>query len=85
MVSEYALGHYGWVLALMFLSWGLSSWALAVATWSQVNTASGKVGLWFLVVAGTAPWLAFLKLLTTRGTVSRGYWESAVCPLRHCS
>lgn len=52
MVSEYALGHYGWVLSLMFLSWGVSSWALAVAIWSQVQTTAGKVGLWFLIVAG---------------------------------
>jgi hypothetical protein len=52
MVSEYAFGHYGWVLSLMFLSWGISSWALAVAIWSQVKTKSGKVGLWLLVVAG---------------------------------
>lgn len=52
MVSEYAFGHYGWVLSLMFLSWGVSSWALAVAIWSQVKTRPGKVGLWFLVVAG---------------------------------
>jgi hypothetical protein len=35
MVSEYAFGHYGWVLSLMFLSWGISSWALAVAIWSH--------------------------------------------------
>jgi hypothetical protein len=52
MVSEYAFGHYGWVLSLMFLSWGISSWALAVAIWSQVQTKAGRVGLWFLVVAG---------------------------------
>src|SRR5438270_14052617 len=52
MVSEYALGHYGWVLSLMFLTWGMSSWALAVAIWSQVKTKAGKVGLWFLVIAG---------------------------------
>jgi hypothetical protein len=52
MVSEYAFGHYGWVLSLMFLSWGISSWAIAVAIWSQVKTKAGKVGLWFLVVAG---------------------------------
>src|SRR5437016_6066583 len=51
-VSEYAFGHYRWVLSLMFLSWEVSSWALAMAIWSQVNTNSGKVGLWFLVVAG---------------------------------
>ncbi len=52
MVSEYALGHYGWVLSLMFLAWGISSWALAAAIWSQVKTKAGKVGLWFLVIAG---------------------------------
>jgi Protein of unknown function (DUF998) len=58
MVSEYALGHYGWVLSLMFLAWGISSWALAVALWSQVNTVAGKVGLWFLVMAGLGDALA---------------------------
>lgn len=52
MVSEYAFGHYGWVLSAMFLAWGISSWALTVAIWSQVNTRAGKVGLWFLVIAG---------------------------------
>ena len=52
MVSEYAYGHYGWVLSLMFLAWCISAWALAVAIWSQVGTKAGKVGLWFLIIAG---------------------------------
>jgi hypothetical protein len=52
MVSEYAFGHYAWVLSLMFLSWGISSWALAVAIWVQVETTAGKVGLYFLLIAG---------------------------------
>ena len=52
MVSEYALGHYGWMLSLMFLAWGMSSWALALALWSQVKTKAGKIGCWFLVIAG---------------------------------
>jgi hypothetical protein len=52
MVSEYALGRDAWVLSLMFLAWGMSSWALAIAIWSQVKTRAGKVGLWFLVIAG---------------------------------
>ena len=52
MVSEYALGRDAWVLSLMFLAWGISAWALAVALWSQVKTKAGKVGLWFLVIAG---------------------------------
>jgi hypothetical protein len=25
MVSEYAYGHFGWVLSLMFLAWGISA------------------------------------------------------------
>lgn len=52
MVSEYAFGHYGWVLSAMFLVWGLSTWALATSLRSQVRTRAAKVGWWFLVVAG---------------------------------
>jgi hypothetical protein len=52
MVSEYALGRYGEVLSLMFLAWAVSSWALAAALWSQAKTATAKLGLLFLLVAG---------------------------------
>jgi hypothetical membrane protein len=52
MISEYANGSYEWVLALMFTSWGLSSWALAFAIRSQVRTRTGKIGLVFLTLAG---------------------------------
>jgi len=52
MVSEYANGQYGWVLSLMFVSWAVSSWALAFAIWSQVRTRAGQIGLVFLIAAG---------------------------------
>lgn len=52
MVSEYADGQYGWVLSLMFAAWAISSWALAFATWPQVRTTAGKIGVFFLVAAG---------------------------------
>jgi hypothetical protein len=58
VISEYAFGHYAWVLSLMFLSWGISSWALAAAIWSQVHTNVGKVGLWFLIIAGIGEGMA---------------------------
>ena len=58
VVSEYALGRYGWVLSLMFLCWGLGTWALAATIRSQVATAAGRVGWWFLVVAGLGEALA---------------------------
>jgi Protein of unknown function (DUF998) len=58
VVSEYALGRHAWALSLMFLAWGMSSWALAFAIRSQVRTLGGQIGLVFLVVAGLGQALA---------------------------
>jgi hypothetical protein len=52
MVSEYANGQYGYVLSLMFVSWAISSWALAYALLPQVTTRAGRIGLIFLAAAG---------------------------------
>jgi hypothetical protein len=52
MVSEYALGRYEWVLALMFVSQALSSIALFFAIKSHIRTVGGKIGLFFLLAAG---------------------------------
>jgi hypothetical membrane protein len=52
MISEYAAGSYGWVLSLLFASWAISSWALAYALKSKLQTRAGKVGLILLVMAG---------------------------------
>jgi len=52
MVSEYANGHYGGVLSLMFAAWGLSSVALVAAIWSEARTTPVRIGLVFLTVAG---------------------------------
>ena len=51
MVSEYALGNYGWVLFSMFLTWALSCIAVFFAIKSQVKTVGGKIGLGFLLLA----------------------------------
>ena len=58
MVSEYALGNYGWVLALMFLTWALSCVALFFAIKSHIRTVGGKIGLGFLLVAAVGMSLA---------------------------
>lgn len=58
MVSEYANGRHGWVLSLMFVSWALSSWALAFAIWPHIKTAAGKIGLAFLIAAGVGEAMA---------------------------
>jgi hypothetical membrane protein len=52
MVSEYANGHYGWVLSLMFACWAVSSLALVLAIRSQVETRAGRIGLVLLIVSG---------------------------------
>ena len=58
VISEYALGQYGWVLSLMFLSWAISSWVLMLAIRSQVHTTGGRLGLWLLVLAGVGEAMA---------------------------
>lgn len=58
MISEYALGGYGWVLSMTFLAWGIGSCALTLAIRSRVRTRGGRVGLAFLVVAGLGQALA---------------------------
>lgn len=44
MISEYVLGHYAWMLSLMFLCSGVSCWALVVAIHSAIGTKCGKAG-----------------------------------------
>jgi hypothetical protein len=58
VVSEYANGRYDWVLSLMFASWAISSWSLAVALWSQLKEIGGKVAVSFLVAAGVGEGMA---------------------------
>lgn len=52
MVSEYAFGHYAWVLSLMFATWGIAILALAAALWPCVQSTSGKAGLILLIPSG---------------------------------
>lgn len=52
VISEYALGHYAWVLSLMFLSFGIGPCALLLAIRPEVQNKAGRVGLWLLLVSG---------------------------------
>ncbi len=58
MVSEYALGDYGWVLSLMFLTWALSCVMLFFAVKSHIHTIGGKIGLGFLLVSAVGTGMA---------------------------
>ena len=52
MVSEYANGRYPWLLAIVFLGWALSSFALLVALRPLAAGKLGMAGLIFLFLAG---------------------------------
>jgi hypothetical protein len=58
MVSEYANGHYGWVLSLMFAAWGLSAWSMVYAIRSEARTRSVAIGLVFLTLSGVGEAMA---------------------------
>jgi hypothetical protein len=42
----------------MFVAWALSSWALAITIWSQVEGIGGKLALGFLISAGVGEAMA---------------------------
>ena len=79
VISEYALGDYGWIMVIAFLSLALSCVSLFVAIRSQIRTMGGKIGLAFLLVAATGliiaaifptdPITASRDQLTTHGTL----------------
>lgn len=52
VISEYALGQFGWVLSLMFIAGALNAWLLAYSLRNEIMTKWGKVGLGFLIASG---------------------------------
>jgi hypothetical protein len=79
VISEYAIGDYGWLMVLAFLSLAASCVALFVAIRSQTRATGGKIGLAFLLVAAagliiaaiftTDPITASQDELTTHGNL----------------
>ena len=70
MVSEYAFGQHAGLLSMMFLSWGIGSWALVIAIRGEVHTTAGRVGLAFLVTAGIGE--AMASVFDVRHEVGHG-------------
>ena len=58
VISEYAIGSHGWVMALAFFSLAVACAALVVAIRSDVNTITGYVGLAFLLASAAGLVLA---------------------------
>ncbi len=51
MISQYALGPYGWVMALCFAAFGVASGSLAVAMVPAVRSLGGRIGIALLLTA----------------------------------
>ena len=62
-ISEYAIGRYGWVMVLAFLSLAISYVSLFVAIRSQLRTIGGRIGLALLLVSALG--LAIAAVFTT--------------------
>ena len=57
MISEYAVGAWGWVMTLCFAAFATSSASLLALAWSRVKTL-GRIGLVFLALAAIGLGLA---------------------------
>lgn len=78
-ISEYAIGDYGWIMVLAFLSLAASYAGLFVAVRSQLRTIGGSIGLALLLVSAlgltiaaiftTDPITASEDAVTTEGTL----------------
>ena len=51
MISQYALGRHGWVMALCFAAFGAASACLFAALIAHVPSLLGRIGLAFLLAA----------------------------------
>jgi len=78
-ISEYAIGDYGWIMVLAFLSLALGYVSLFVAIRSQVRTVIGRIGLALLLISAlgltiaaiftTDPITVSENAVTTEGTL----------------
>jgi hypothetical protein len=62
-ISEYAIGEYGWIMVLAFLSLALGYVSLFVALRSQLQTTAGRIGLALLLVSALG--LTIAAIFTT--------------------
>jgi hypothetical protein len=62
-ISEYAIGDYGWIMVVAFLSLAFSYVSLFVAIRSQLRTIAGRIGLVLLLVSALG--LTIAAIFTT--------------------
>ena len=62
MISQYEIGHDGWLMQLAFLFLALSCVTLVVAIHSQVSTIWGRIGLTLLLIAAIGMTIAAFNI-----------------------
>jgi hypothetical protein len=50
MISEYEIGHHGWMMRLAFFCWGVAVLAILVLLWPSLTNDGGWIGRWWLVL-----------------------------------
>ena len=70
MISLYALGRHGWVMALCFAAFGAAGACLFVALIAHVPSLLGRTGLAFLLAAAVAGALAARSPMDPRASYS---------------
>jgi hypothetical protein len=60
MISQYALGRHGWLMAVCFAGLGAGSTCLFAALVTQHSSILGRIGLTFLLLAGVGLAMAAL-------------------------
>ena len=58
MISRYALGPYGWMMALCFAAFAVASGSLAVAMVPHVRSLGGRIGIALLLTAAVGLMMA---------------------------
>lgn len=54
MISEYAIGRFGWLMQLAFFSLAIANLSAIAAVWPQAKSIVGYIGLVLLLLAATS-------------------------------
>ena len=54
LISEYELGHYGWLMTLAFFSLAVGVLSTVLSTWTYTKTKGSLIGRWFFLIIGVA-------------------------------
>jgi len=50
LISEYELGHFGWLMSLAFFSLGIGVFTMVLSTLSYTKTKGSSIGRWFFLI-----------------------------------